>query len=349
MKGYTWATCPKVIRSEVKTLQTELQRLLSPYLLGTYLHGSLALGGFQPRRSDIDVIAVTRQKLDLESKRSCITLLLRLSRMPIPIDIRFLVQADLSPFQHPLPCDLHYNETWREIYQQDLRDGSWKDWQERSWRDPGLTISLATLHQSGICLSGKPVAEIFTPIPESTFQEAMIEEIRIARESQIQGPLSFVLNACRTSAYLHEGMILSKDAGGIWGLAHLPEQYHPLLQQALAFYRGEQPESLIGSVLLEKFAGWILQGITRANRTTHSAVRQLQDEGIMFEARAMEQWLDDGGPSDQAPDREGSSDDALDHFHAWRPKARAHAGKPAPPLTRRSRAMALALARALKR
>src|SRR5437660_2125065 len=104
MAHYTWTTCSKVIQSEVNTLQTELQRLLSQNLLGVYLHGSLALGGFQPGRSDIDVIVVTAHRMDLEAKRRCIELLLRISKMPSPLDIRFLVEQDLFPFQHPLPC-----------------------------------------------------------------------------------------------------------------------------------------------------------------------------------------------------------------------------------------------------
>ncbi len=107
----TWTTCSKVVQSEVNTLQTELQRLLGQNLLGVYLHGSLALGGFQPGRSDIDIIVVTAQRIDLETKRRCIELLLRISKMPCPLDIRFLVEQDLFSSQYPLFCDLHYSET----------------------------------------------------------------------------------------------------------------------------------------------------------------------------------------------------------------------------------------------
>jgi predicted nucleotidyltransferase len=106
MAQYTRTTCSKVIQSEAKTLRTELQRLLDQNLIGIYLHGSLALGGFQPGRSDIDVIVLTAQRIDLETKCRCIELLLRISKMPCPLDIRFLVQQDLFPFQHPLLCDL---------------------------------------------------------------------------------------------------------------------------------------------------------------------------------------------------------------------------------------------------
>src|SRR5579859_2347396 len=151
MAQYTWTTCSKVIQSEVNTLRTELQRLLGQNLIGIYLHGSLALGGFQPDRSDIDVIVVTAQRMDLETKRRCIELLLRISKMPCPLDIRFLVQQDLFPFQHPLLCDLHFSETHRESYQQELRSGTRKDWNGKAQRDPDLTLHLTVLHHSGIC------------------------------------------------------------------------------------------------------------------------------------------------------------------------------------------------------
>src|SRR5258708_2946730 len=300
MKGSTGTSCSKVIQAEVKTLQKESHHLLGQNLLGVYLHGSLALGGFQPRRSDIDVLVMTEQRIDLETKRACMVLLLRLSKMPCPIDVRFLVQPDLVPFQHPLPCDLHYNETWREIAQQDLRDGSWKEWNERLWHDPGLTLSLTALHQSGICLSGGPITEIFPVVSAHACLDAMGEEMQAGRASQLQEPLSFVLNACRISAYLQEGVILSKDAGGMWGLAHLPQPYHPLLAQSLALYRGEQPGPPVGSALLEHFAGWLVQEITRATWLTRSEARQRQDEGAAFETKALEQWLADGGNLDLA-------------------------------------------------
>jgi hypothetical protein len=69
--------------------------------------------------------------------------------MLCPLDIRFLVEQDLFPFQHPLLCDLHYSEIWRENYQQELRNGTWKHWNGSAHRDPDLTLHLAVLHQYG--------------------------------------------------------------------------------------------------------------------------------------------------------------------------------------------------------
>ena len=257
----TWMTCSKVIQSEVNTLQTELQRLLGKNLLGIYLHGSLALGGFQPGRSDIDVIVVTAQRIDLETKRQCIELLLRISMMPCPLDIRFLVELDLFPYQHPLLCDLHYSEIWRENYQQELRTGTWKDWNRKTQHDPDLAVHLMVLHRYGICLYGKPIAEALPSVPEQDFRDALIKDVQVAQADPLHNPISFVLNSCRACAYLQDGAILSKEAGGVWGLAHLPEQYHPLICQALALYQGERLGRPVGHAAWDDFAAYMHEAI----------------------------------------------------------------------------------------
>jgi predicted nucleotidyltransferase len=261
MRQYTWANCSKVIQSEVNTLRTELQRLLDHNLFGIYLHGSLALGDFHPSRSDIDMVVLTGQSMNLEVKRATMVCLLRISKMPCPLDIRFLVERDLFPFQHPLPCDLSYSETRREQYQQDLRGGNWKHWNEVMQHDPDLTLFLTVLRHHGICLSGKPLVEAFPSVPEHDFREEVVKNFQAAREHPLQDLVSFVLNACRVVAYLHHSTILSKDAGGIWGLGHLPEQYHPLIHQALARSRGERPTRPVGYAALDDFATSIYQAI----------------------------------------------------------------------------------------
>jgi predicted nucleotidyltransferase len=261
MRAYTWTTCSKVIQAEVFTLQTELRRLLGQNLSGIYLHGSLALGSFHPTRGDIDVVVVTGQGMDLETKRTTIACLLRISKMPCPLDVNFVVELDLFPFQHPLPCDVRYRETLRETYQENLRDGSWKHWNDGIHYDPDLTAALMVLHQCGVCLDGKPIAEAFPLVPELDFRAAIVNSVLEAQKHPLQDLISFVLNACRVLAYLHESTILNKDAGGMWGLAHLPPQYHPLIYQALALYQGERPRRPVGYAALDDFIAYILEAM----------------------------------------------------------------------------------------
>ncbi|HLH63513.1 MAG TPA: aminoglycoside adenylyltransferase domain-containing protein [Ktedonobacteraceae bacterium] len=258
---YDWTTSSKVIKAQVNTVQMELQRLLGQNLSGIYLHGSLALGGFQPGRSDIDLIVVNAQGMNVETKREIIATLLRISRMPCPLDMFFLAEPDILPFHHPLLYDLHYSENLREQYEEELRDGSWQHWNDTVQQDFDLTISIRILRECGICLYGKPSAETLPEVPEQAFREAIIKEVQSELERRRQDPLSFVLNACRVLAYLRDGKILAKDEGGQWGLAHLPERYYPLIQQALALYRGERPGRPVGRNGLDDFAEFMRKEI----------------------------------------------------------------------------------------
>ncbi len=258
---YTWETCSRVIQSQVRTLQTESQRVLKENLAGFYLHGSLVLGGFNPSRSDVNIVVVTKQGMDTEVKRTLVSLLLRVSKMPCPVSIHFLAQNAIFPFQHPLPYDLYYDEAMREHAQQDMRNDTWKRWNDRIEHDPALTIILTVLQLHGICLAGEPPAKTLPSVPEHAFRETLVANVQIAQQHPLHDPISFVLNACRVAAYLHDHTILSKDAGGVWGLASLPEQYHPLIQQLLALYRSERPGRPVGHAALQDFAAYIHETI----------------------------------------------------------------------------------------
>ncbi len=258
---YTWETCSRVIQSQVRTLQTESQRVLGENFVGSYLHGSLALGGFNPARSDVNIVVVTKQRTDIEVKRTLVTLLLRISKMPCPVSIHFLAQHGIFPFHHPLPYDLYYNETMREYSQQDMRNDFWKHWNDSTEYDPDLTIILTILQLYGICLSGEPPTKTLPAIPEHAFRDALVTKVQLAQQYPLHDPISFVLNACRVSAYLHDHVVLSKDAGGVWALTSLPEQYHPLIQQLLALYRGERPGRPVGNAALQDFVAYVHETI----------------------------------------------------------------------------------------
>lgn len=261
MAQYDWTNVSKVIKGEVNTVQTEFERILGQNLLGIYLDGSLALGGFQPARSNINVLAVVAEKIDSSLKRKLVELLLRISNMPRPLDVYILAVEDLSPFQLPLSFELHYNEPSREAMLQELRNS--EGWNATAQTDAKLTISLAVLQRAGIVLWGKPIEETLPVIPEAAFRDALIQSIGEARAHLPQDPISFVFNACRTVAYLQAGVILAKDAGAEWGLAHLPERFHALIQQPLTLYRGEALKRPVGRAVLNDFSEYISSEIAK--------------------------------------------------------------------------------------
>ncbi|MDQ2885322.1 MAG: DUF4111 domain-containing protein [Chloroflexota bacterium] len=255
MVHYKWPNVTKTIKVELQTLETELHTLLGENLLGIYLHGSLAQGGFQPARSDIDIIVATEEGNDPLKQRAIVEMLLRLSKAPIPLDIYFLTKSAIFPFQQPLPYELHYDERQRERYQALLRHDGWQN--DLDQRDAKLSIYLAVLHAHSIVLAGKSSAETLPAVPEQTLRETLIAATLVARDARLQDLVSFVLNACRTIAYLREGTLLSKDEGGIWGEAHLPEQYTALIHQSLALYRGDRLSRPVGRAVLDEFGEYV--------------------------------------------------------------------------------------------
>ena len=268
MVRYDWTTCSKVIKTQVMTIQEELQQHLQSHFVGSYLHGSLAQGGFQPARSDINMVLVVDQHVTSEMKRDLISLCLRLSRMPCPLDVYILVQQDLHLFEVSAPFDLHYNERQREQLQQELRTGQWRTWNTYRQQSNQVVIDLMVLVQQGLCLAGHSIIDGFPPVSEQLFRAALIQHFQHTRQYRFEHLASYVLNACRTAAYIQDGTIRSKDDGGVWGLKYLPASCTPLIQQALALYREERLSRPVGRAVLNEFTATIEQMISQAETTS---------------------------------------------------------------------------------
>jgi predicted nucleotidyltransferase len=263
MMQYTWLNSPITVKAEVNTLRTEFVRLLDQNLLGIYLHGSLALGGFKPSRSDVDIIVVTSQKLTVETKRSIIELLLRISKAPSPLDVHFLAEQDIKTFRQPPLRDFFYNETLRDQYRQDLSHATWQHWQDSEQSDYKLAIYLRVLHLHGVLLEGQSAQTSLPEVPEQAFRAALVQDFQASRKTLLTDPVSFVLNSCRTYEYLSEHKIISKDEGGVWGLSNLPEPYRALIHQSLSLYRGERLGRPVGRGVLDEFSAYIHEQIQR--------------------------------------------------------------------------------------
>ena len=257
MIDYSWANCSKVIKSEVQTLLTELQQRLRENLQGIYLNGSLAAGGFNPERSDIDILAVIADELTGDVKRELITLLLRISRMPSPLEVYIVLENALHPFQQPLSVHLFYDEKERERYQREIHRNDALYWSTETQRQSELAIYLTTLRHYGICLSGKNIEEEIPSVPADVFRSSLLAAMQHTLDHRLQDPITFILHASQTEAYLRTGAILSKSAAGNWALTQLPEEYQPLLEQALATYQGGRLKRPAGRALLDSFAAFV--------------------------------------------------------------------------------------------
>jgi hypothetical protein len=257
MALYGWQNCPTAVRDQLEGLSSALSHILAEHLVGIYLHGSLALGSFNPEDSDLDLLVVSQHPLSVDTKRRAIGQLLSRSQQPRPIEISFLRQADLHPWRYPTPYDLHYSEMWRAQNERELASDAWRSWNDTQRADSDLAAHMTILTQRGICLTGAPIAAIFPSVPRHDYLASVMDDVLGAIDTIAEQPVYAILNACRTYAYLRDGAIFSKAEGGAWALRAMPLEWHRLIDTTLAVYRGEQASASVDTALLEGFAAYM--------------------------------------------------------------------------------------------
>lgn len=261
MSFYGWDNCPPHVKNQINRLTEIIKTALEIDLTGIYLHGSLAMGCFNPERSDLDILAVTAKPMTVNAKHFIIEELLALSTHPCPIEISFLTKLNLSPWQFPTPFDLHYSEMWREGNTKDLENQAWQKWNEKAYTDADLAAHITITLNRGICLHGKPANEVFPVIPEKDYQASILLDYRDTRENMAEKPVYAVLTFCRVYRYLLERKITSKQEGALWGIQKLPGKFRKIIEEALAIYQGKMEEKLLDVKALKQFDHFLKQKI----------------------------------------------------------------------------------------
>ncbi len=251
MSGHSWSDCPEDVRVRITGLVDALRELLGANLVGIYLHGSLVLGCFNPARSDVDLLAVTRRRIAAESRPPLVGALLRTSSDDGKLEIDFVTTADLHPWRYPPPFDFHYGESWRTRLERNPMAR-----QARSNVD--LAAHVTIVRHAGIALTGPAPLTVFPEIPDEDYRDALLREVRWAGERMEENPVYGVLSLCRVLAYVRDGEILSKEGGGRWGLREAPAEVRPVVEEALAAY-GSVPrnDGDFDSATLDRFTAWV--------------------------------------------------------------------------------------------
>ncbi|MBO5068867.1 MAG: NUDIX hydrolase N-terminal domain-containing protein, partial [Roseburia sp.] len=106
--------------------------------------------------------------------------------------------------------------------------------------DKDLAAHFMIMNHYGIALYGAEVKSVFGEVPKADYMDSIWYDIRDAREDILSNPMYIILNLCRVSGYLKDNLILSKQAGGEWGLKNLDLKYRRLIQDALDCYETER-------------------------------------------------------------------------------------------------------------
>lgn len=212
-------------------------------LVGVYFVGSVALGGYVPGESDIDIAAVTSAALTdpqrqsvasavVEASAACPTrgLELTLYRREVagspPSGADFEVNANGGP---RMATAVHLDAT--------AEPGFW------------YVLDRAIAHRSGLVISGPPASRIFADVPRGPLLEAMYESMAWHRALETATFYS-VLNACRAWRFAALDVLGSKLEGAAWARARWPDP--GLIDAAVALRRGEDApldESGVDSLL----------------------------------------------------------------------------------------------------
>jgi predicted nucleotidyltransferase len=262
---------PNNVKIELDKLAEQLTRHLGGQLVGIYLHGSLAMGGFNPISSDVDILVVVQNKLSLENKKEIGQIMLDLSKSAPGkgYELSIITLDSLQNFTYPTPFEFHFSDSNKEAFEKgtvDLSDGK---------TDPDLAAHFVITKHRGVCLYGKPIDEIFSEVPKHYYLDSLLkdaewsyEKMASTPDDELSLPVYGVLNFCRVLALIKAGVITSKIEGGEWALKNLPQHYHPLIKEALKEkVRSGAGIGVVGS-LVKNFANYAIAIIREATRDT---------------------------------------------------------------------------------
>jgi Domain of unknown function (DUF4111) len=182
---------------------------LGPALTGVYLHGSAAMGDYDPARSDVDILAVCAAPLG-PGERARLGAALGRDALPCPagagLEFSLVTQAAARDPGRAPAYELH---GWDD-------EGRVRPGGERG--DPDLPLHFAVVRQVGLAVYGPPPAGVVRDVPPG-------EQIRLVRDEldwtvANASPSTQVLTACRAWALAVDGRFRAKQAAAEWALRH---------------------------------------------------------------------------------------------------------------------------------
>jgi len=240
------ARVPSQVSALLHDLVARLPVLLRGNLVGIYLYGSLTQAAFDPKRSDIDCIVVTKRDLSAAQFRRLRGWLAR--------------TAESNPWTSRLQMSFILRD---EVLTMNSRSCLYQFGRLKRSNSDGNPIIWMNVLQSGEILYG-PKSETFVPLitPEILFR-ALEREVGYLREEIIEKPNSewrdvafyrayAVLTLCRILYSYNQGTVVSKQRAAKWAIEHLPDEWREIIFQALESDAGNR-RARISLVRIHRF------------------------------------------------------------------------------------------------
>lgn len=164
--------------------------ILGDDLVGVYFVGSVALGGYVPGESDVDIAAVSESALGEGQKHSVASAIVDVSEVCPARGVEFTLYRRGIAGSLPQGADFEVNANGGPRMATAIHldasaeSGFW------------YVLDRAIAHRSGVVISGPPPETLFVDVPRKRLLEAMHESMTWHRAHE-KATLYSVLNACR--------------------------------------------------------------------------------------------------------------------------------------------------------
>jgi hypothetical protein len=221
---------PPEVTPLVDAMLPSIRDALSDNLVGVYLCGSLALGGFEPQKSDADVLVVTERRPSDAEMSLLAALHERIPTIQNPYSQEYEVYyIDRATLQRFAPGQEHVKVGPDEPLH----------WAEHR---PSWVLERWTVRERGVTLLGPDPKSLIDPVSPEELRGAAGGELRLRLQhwsdgswarSEIEhlGAQAYeVETVCRALFTIDTGEMSSKQAAVKWALATLPARWHPLIE-----------------------------------------------------------------------------------------------------------------------
>jgi hypothetical protein len=209
--------------------------------VGLYLYGSLAIGDFDPKNSDIDILVLTRDEIpddEFDALRGMHTRFNKSgSTWSNKIEAAYI---PLLALKEPAPPSALYPQIERGT---DLI---------RSPLEIGWAFQRHTLWEHGVTVSGPAIRSLVNPVDQEEMRRSAAAIIGGWQEQSRNDPswvawahqrgsqVFLVLTLCRIRYSLETGHVASKPAAARWVEAACGPRWSPLIERALVSPHDEQ-------------------------------------------------------------------------------------------------------------
>jgi hypothetical protein len=220
--------------SFARELAEKLARDCRGQLTAAILHGSAALGGWMPGRSDVDVLFVVADSItEMDLRRMAVSLATLAADCPgYGIEISIVSAAQVRDPGPPWPYLRHVVAGPGTGYRVHPQPGE-------AAHDPDLLMHYAVCRAAGVSVYGAPAASFIAEVPRRLILVYLAGELAWGLE---HAPEAYaVLNACRAEVFRATGQIVSKLAGGDLAMRGADPETAALITRALDQQRGLLP------------------------------------------------------------------------------------------------------------